>query len=163
MNVLCEIMDLKVVGYRWWTGDCDGEYTVQTVFVDDGCAVNGSAEMQSRAAFVWSLWAFIYGTHINIHADSAGRVTPSKTAVSGVRYLPVPGRRHALRASPPCPTHKVYLIDGRLCPNISPESFYEYLGLCVSLSGSCIHALRKIVGKLKVCASAVRGRRAHRR
>jgi hypothetical protein len=89
------------VGYRWWTGDCDGEYTVQTVFVDDGCAVlNGSAEMQCRAAFVWSLWAFIYGTHINIHTDSAGRVTPSKTAVSGVRYLPVPGRRHALRASP---------------------------------------------------------------
>ena len=59
MNVLCEIMDLKVVGLRWWSGHVDGSHTVQTVFVDDGCAVNGSPDMQSRAAFVWSLWAFV--------------------------------------------------------------------------------------------------------
>ena len=59
MNVLCEIMDLKVVGLRWWSGDTRGSYTVQTVFIDDGCTVNATAEMQRRAAFVWSLWAFI--------------------------------------------------------------------------------------------------------
>ena len=36
MNVLCEIMGLKVVGYRWWSGDVAGAHTVQMIFVDDG-------------------------------------------------------------------------------------------------------------------------------
>ena len=112
MNVLCEIMDLKVVGSRWWSGDVHGAHTVQTVFVDDGCAVNGSPDMQSRAAFVWSLWAFIYGTDINVKDDA------SKTAVCGLRYVPVVGRRHLLRAAPPHPSHKVFLLDGRQCPSI---------------------------------------------
>ena len=157
MNVLCEIMDLKVVGLRWFTGDVSGTHTVQTVFVDDGCAVNGSADMQLRAAFVWSLWAFIYGTDINVKDDA------SKTAVSGVQYLPVKGRRHLLRASPPHATHKVYLLDGRLCPDIHFLWFYVYLGQCISLSGSCEHTLEKLRGELARCIAAVRGRKADRR
>ena len=157
MNVLCEIMDLKVVGLRWFTGDVSGAFTVQTVFVDDGCAVNGSPDMQLRAAFVWSLWAFVYGTDINVKADA------SKTAVSGVQYLPVKGRRHLLRASPPHATHKVYLLDGRLCPDIHFQWYYTYLGQCISLSGSCMHTLEKLRGDLARCIAAVRGRKADRR
>ena len=107
-----------------------GTYTVQTVFVDDGCAVSGSADMQSRSAFVWSLWAFIYGTEINVKSDA------SKTAVSGLRYMLVKGRRHLLRACPPPPSHRVYLLDGRECPGIHFTLYYTYLGQCISLSGS---------------------------
>ena len=157
MNVLCEIMNLKVVGLRWWSGDVHGTYTVQTVFVDDGCAVNGSADMQSRSAFVWSLWAFIYGTEINVKPDA------SKTAVSGLRYMLVKGRRHLRRACPPPPSHRVYLLDGRECPGIHFTLYYTYLGQCISLSGSCLFTLEKLRAALAGCLAAVRGRKADRR
>ena len=55
-------------------------------FVDDGANVLGSEEMQAKAAFLWSLWAFIYGTELNVKADA------SKSAVSSMRYVRVPGR-----------------------------------------------------------------------
>ena len=160
MNVLCEIMDLKVVGLRWWSGDVDGAYTIQTVFVDDGCAVNGLPDMQSRAAFVWSLWAFVYGTEINVKADA------SKTAVSGMRYMPVKVFFALLRACPPPSSHRVYLLDGRECPGAYTTHYkwyYTYLGQCISLSGSCLHTLEKLRAALAGCMAAVCGRKADRR
>ena len=161
MNVLCEITNFKVVGLRWWSGDVHGTYTVQTVFVDDGCAVSGSADMQSRSAFVWSLWAFVYGTEINVKSDA------SKTAVSGLRYMPVKGRRHLLRACPPPSSHRVYLLDGRECPGIRFTLYYTYLGQCISLSGSCLYTLEKLRAALapdawRRCAAAERERERER-
>lgn len=58
-----------------------------------GANVLGSEEMQAKAAFLWSLWAFVYGTELNVKADA------SKSAMSSMRYVRVPGPER-LRGSP---------------------------------------------------------------
>ena len=71
MNVLADILAVKLVPYRWWSGDVAGAGTLQITFVDDGANVLGSEEMQAKAAFLWSLWAFVYGTELNVKADAS--------------------------------------------------------------------------------------------
>ena len=69
-----------------------------------------SLEMQSRAAFVWSLCAEVYGVDINVKPDG------SKTALGGVQFEQVRGCRHVYRPIPPPSWHKVCLFDGRELP-----------------------------------------------
>ena len=47
-------------------------------------------KMQSRAVFVWSLWAEVYGVDINVKPDG------SKTGLGGVVFEQVPGHRNVL-------------------------------------------------------------------
>ena len=148
LNVMAEIMELKVLGFRHFNGTGSGERTVGMLYVDDGANTLDREEMVHRAAFVWDVWARLFDTEVNVKDFS-------KSVVSGVTHKPLASDRHALRPCSAVFSRKVQLLPKtpgsmpETIPQLPFDKSYPYLGVLISLNGDCGAHLRLVTNKLR--------------
>ena len=156
LNVMAEIMDLKVLGCRHFNGSGRGARTVQMLYVDDGANTLDEEEHLHRAAFVWNVWAMLFDTEVNVKKFE-------KSVVSGLTHSPLSSDRHALRPASANLVRQVRLLNGTVIPQMRIEDPYPYLGVFISLDGKCAHHLQYVVQKFKGATALLASRPACRR
>ena len=148
LNVMAEIMELKVLGFRHFNGCGGGERTVGMLYVDDGANTLDQEEMVHRAAFVWDVWARLFDTEVNVKKFT-------KSVVSGVTHRPLQSDKYALRPVSATLARKVRLMPkavgaaAEVIPQLPFDQPYPYLGMFISLDGKCDSHLRYVAGKLR--------------